>query len=157
MSVGCIGGLSLNNVLMGNIGIQEGSSSSVRCRVVRCCGFHDSWPSLPSSVMITVELLMSLNHDVGGRPLFLFPLTFPVIMVLSSPFLRLLLHCPKNRNIHRCTISCNIPYMSRCPLVSVVCTFTSMTEEKCSYFKNMHKTHLLDENNILPSCEIQLP
>ena len=33
---------------------------------------------------------------------------------------------------------------------------TSMTEENCSYFKNMRNTHLLDEHNNLPGCEIEL-
>ena len=50
-----------------------------------------------------------------------------------------------------------VPYMSILPYGSEVRLSTSMTEENCSYFKNMHKTHLLDENNILPSCEIELP
>ena len=78
---------------------------SVRCRVVRCCGFHDSSPSLhissaaltASCSVIPVELLMSLSHDVGGRPLFFFPLTFPVMIVLSSPFLRIT--CSKNATL----------------------------------------------------------
>ena len=146
------------------------SLSSVRCHVVRCCGFHDSSPSLPilccshsilqchpcraldvlepwcwgtyglsfsfrwpslwwsfflvpsfelhrhlslssaaltaSCSVIPVELLMSLSHDVGGRPLFLFPLTFPVMIVLSSPFLRIT--CPKKHNFRLRTITRSI-------------------------------------------------
>ena len=51
-----------------------------------------------SCSVIPVELLMSLSHDVGGRPLLLFPLTFPVMIVLSvSPFLRIT--CPKKRHL----------------------------------------------------------
>ena len=42
-----------------------------------------------SCSVIPVELLMSLSHDVGGRPLFLFLLPFPVMIVLASPFLRI--------------------------------------------------------------------
>ena len=33
---------------------------------------------------------------------------------------------------------------------------TSMTEENCSYFKDMHNTRLLDGHNNLPGCEIEL-
>ena len=50
-----------------------------------------------------------------------------------------------------------VPYQHRCSLTLLAQYLMSMTEENCSYFKNMHKTHLLDENNILPSCEIEMP
>ena len=33
---------------------------------------------------------------------------------------------------------------------------TSMSEENCSYFKNIRNTHLLDEHINLPGCEIVL-
>ena len=46
--------------------------------------------------------------------------------------------------------------MSLLPWGSEVRLSTSMTEENCSYFKNMRNTHLLDEHNILPGCEIEL-
>ena len=59
-----------------------------------------------SCSVIPVELLMSLSHDVGGRPLFLFPLTFPMMIVLSSPFLRMTY--PKKRNFRLRTISRSI-------------------------------------------------
>ena len=99
------------------------SLSSVRCRVVRCCaGFHDSSPSHPilccSHNILQChpcipEFLKSLSHDVGGRPLFLFPWTFPVMIVLSSPFLRIT--CPKKRNFRLRTISRS---MSLFPILS---------------------------------------
>ena len=59
-----------------------------------------------SCVFIPEVLLMSLSHDGGGRPLFLFPLTFPVMIVLSSPFLRIT--CPKKHNFRLLTISRSI-------------------------------------------------
>ena len=59
-----------------------------------------------SCSVIPVELLMSLSHDVGGRPLYLFPSTFPVMIVLSSPFLQIT--CPKKQNFHLRTISRSI-------------------------------------------------
>ena len=31
-----------------------------------------------------------------------------------------------------------------------------MTEENCSYIKNVRNTHFLDEHNNLPGCEIEL-
>ena len=60
------------------------------------------------------------------------------------------LHCKLHTKLH-------IPYLHRCPLTLLAQYLMSMTEENCSYFKNMLKTHLLDENNILPSCEIEMP
>ena len=44
--------------------------------------------------------------------------------------------CPKFRKSQRSALS------------------TSMTEENCSYFKNMRNMHLLDEHNNLPGCEL---
>ena len=75
-----------------------------------------------SCSVIPVELLMSLSHDVGGRPLFLFPLTFPVMIVLSSPFLRIT--CPKKRNFRLCTISRSIslfPILSKTHALVFLC------------------------------------
>ena len=46
-----------------------------------------------------------------------------------------------------------IAHMSLLPYGSEVRLSMSMTEESC-YFKNMHKTHLLDENNILPRVNL---
>ena len=53
-----------------------------------------------------------------------------------------------NSNQYRkCPSFCEAPSSARS---------TSMTEENCSYFKNMRNTHLLDGHNNLPGCEIEL-
>ena len=55
-----------------------------------------------SCSVISVELLMSLSHDIGRWAHFLFPFTFPVMIVLSSPFE---LHFQRNATFHLRTIS----------------------------------------------------
>ena len=93
------------------------SLNSVRCRVVRCCGFHDSSPSLP--ILCCSHSLLQCHPcralDVLDRPWammlgnglsFSFRWPSPVIIVLSSPFLRIT--CPKKRNYRLRTISRSI-------------------------------------------------